>query len=136
MVVWRWLGCADRRADPTHSAGATRGGEPWTCSSAGRDGMRGHGRTSTAPTGCSSTSTQDVGPDAVVFVMDGVAFPLDIAWFAGRRRAGRDGVRCRSARPSRARVTRRRVAFRWAIEAPVGAFADLAPDARLVVGTD
>ncbi len=75
----------------------------------------------------------EVDHASVAWVMDGVGFPLEIAWFDGTGRSvGRttmatcfDGV-CplyRSPAP-----------YRWAIEAPVGAFDDLPADALLEIG--
>lgn len=77
----------------------------------------------------------EVDPDAVVFVRDGVAMPLDIAWF------GADGwlVGTASMATCVADPCPRTVApgrFRWAIEAPLGRFADLAPGTRLAFPDD
>jgi uncharacterized membrane protein (UPF0127 family) len=65
--------------------------------------------------------------------MDGVAMPLDIAWFDG------DGVLIGTAEmtPCPAEPCPRYTApgpYRWALEAPPGAFGDLSPGARLEVG--
>jgi uncharacterized membrane protein (UPF0127 family) len=74
----------------------------------------------------------EVDPQSVFFVMDGVAMPLDIAWFDGQGRfvgmasmpTCGDPLCPRFAAPA---------PFRWAIEAPPGAFDGLDADARLVV---
>jgi uncharacterized membrane protein (UPF0127 family) len=63
--------------------------------------------------------------------MDHVAFPIDIAWFDG------DGRFIGTARmePCATQPCPRHAApasYRWAVEAPTGAFDDLPPDARLV----
>ena len=65
--------------------------------------------------------------------MEDVGYPIDIAWFDG------DG-----ALVSTAAMTPCDAApcplyhaagpYRWAVEAPVGAFTDLRPEDRLVVG--
>lgn len=75
---------------------------------------------------------REVAPGSVVFVMDGVAAPLDIAWF------DRDGrfvesttmpvcpaAPCPHHAPARA--------WRWAVEAPAGALAGLTGKALLEV---
>jgi uncharacterized membrane protein (UPF0127 family) len=72
----------------------------------------------------------EVDPEAIVYVMDGVAFPLDIAWFDG------DGllVGIASMATCPAEPCPHYASpgpFRWAVEAPVGAFTDLPPAARL-----
>ncbi len=78
---------------------------------------------------------QDIDPDAVAFVMDGVAFPLDIAWFtdAGELVDMTTMPVC-PAKPCPTYTADGR--YRWAIEAPVGAFRDLPSDARLDVSPD
>jgi uncharacterized membrane protein (UPF0127 family) len=107
------------------------GGESWDVILAGRDGMRGLADFDGAD-GMLFEFDQEVRPDEVVFVMDGVAFPLDIAWF------GSDGslVGTASMPTCPAEPCPRHAApdrFRWAIEAPAGAFDDLPGDARLEV---
>lgn len=68
----------------------------------------------------------------IVWVMDGVAFPLDIAWFdqdgalVGTASMGLcRAAPCPTYAPDRP--------YRWALEAPVGAFDRLRPDDRLAV---
>ena len=75
---------------------------------------------------------EDVDPGAVVFVMDRVRLPLSIAWFsADGRLVGTATMPICPSEPCPRHAAPGR--FRWAIEAPVGAFDALAPDARLVV---
>jgi uncharacterized membrane protein (UPF0127 family) len=74
----------------------------------------------------------EVDPTGVAFAMDGVGFPIDIAWFDG------DGVLVGTATMATCAAApcplyRADGPWRWAIEAPLGAFADLRPDDRLVV---
>jgi uncharacterized membrane protein (UPF0127 family) len=107
------------------------GGDPWTVLLAGPDGMRGLPDFDGAD-GMLFDFREAVDPSAVVFVMDGVAFPLDIAWF------GVDGepvgMTTMAVCPAKPCPTYAADApYRWAIEAPVGAFAGLDPDARLGV---
>jgi uncharacterized membrane protein (UPF0127 family) len=134
------LGCAapatEPRSAPTGGASAatevvTLDGRAWTVLVADRDGMRGRADFAGAD-GMLFDRGREVDPASVYFVMDGVAFPLAIAWFDG---AGRwVGTTTMATCP--AEPCPRYAApgpFRWAIEAPVGAFDDLGPDARLVV---
>jgi uncharacterized membrane protein (UPF0127 family) len=76
---------------------------------------------------------REVDPGGVAFGMEGVGYPLDIAWFDGggmvvsiATMEACDAAPCplyHAAGP-----------YRWAVEAPVGAFGDLAPPDSLVVG--
>ena len=120
-------GCAD-------SAGRGQvelGGERWEVLLAGPDGMRGRPDFDGAD-GMLFDLEEEVPPDAVVFVMDGVAFPLDIAWFGGDGDlVGTASMAMCPAEPCPRHAAPDR--FRWAMEAPVGAFDDIAGDARLVV---
>jgi uncharacterized membrane protein (UPF0127 family) len=107
------------------------GDTDWTVIVAGDDGMR-HRDDFDGADGMLFDLGGDVDPGSVVFVMDGVRFPLDIAWFseAGDLVGTAAMALCPDdpcptyAAPGR---------YRWAIEAPPGAFSDLAPDDRLVV---
>lgn len=110
------------------------GGERLEVLLAGPDGMRGLAGFDGAD-GMLFDLDQDVRPDAVVFVMDGVAFPLDIAWFRDDGRlVGTASMPVCPAQPCPQHAAPD--AFRWAIEAPVGAFADLASDTVLDVSPD
>ena len=104
---------------------------PWQLIEATPDGMRGQPGFGEAD-GMLFDMGQEVDPDAVVFVMDGVAFPLDIAWFAedGRLVSVADMPQCDTEPCPRFRAAG---PFRWAVEAPPGAFDGLADDARLVI---
>ncbi|MFP5342756.1 MAG: DUF192 domain-containing protein [Candidatus Limnocylindria bacterium] len=117
----------------TGSASATRSasldGMPLVLLEAGSEGMRGRTDFDGAD-GMLFDLGREVDPDAVAFVMDGVASPLDIAWF------GADGalIGTASMAPCERTPCPRTVApgpFRWAIEAPLGRLAGLAPGTRL-----
>ena len=107
------------------------GDRTWTVLLADRDGMRGmadfHGAD-----GMLFDFDQDIDPTAVVFVMDGVAFPLDIAWFtdSGELVATATMAVC-PAKPCPTYAAPG--PYRWAIEAPPGAFGDIRPSDRLNV---
>jgi len=134
------LGCGGSRPAPGTTAPTDRiaaardvaiDGVTWRVLVAGDEGMRGRTDLGDAA-GMLFDLGGEVQPSAVAFVMDGVSIPLDIAWFAA------DGQLLGIARmtPCAAEPCPRYVApapFRWTIEAPVGAFAGTAPDARLVV---
>ncbi|HEX6868500.1 MAG TPA: DUF192 domain-containing protein [Candidatus Limnocylindrales bacterium] len=125
-------GCTGRpQGSPDGTREVRLGDMPWIVLLAGPDGMRGL-RDFAGADGMLFDFDQDIDPDAVAFVMDGVAFPLDIAWFTD---AG-DLVDVASMAVCPARPCPTYTAdgpYRWAIEAPVGAFDDLPPDARLMV---
>ena len=110
----------------------TLGGETWTVLDGGRDGMRGRSGFDGAD-GMLFRFDPDVDTGAIAWVMDGVAFPLDIAWFddAGRL-VGTASMALCPATPCPTYAPD--APYRFAIEAPVGAFADLGPEALLVVG--
>jgi uncharacterized membrane protein (UPF0127 family) len=135
-VALALVACAAPADDP---AGAptpiarivTIDGSPWRVLAASEDGMRGQNDFGDAQ-GMLFDMGAEVPPGAVAFVMDGVAVPLDIAWFAA------DGRLVGTARmtPCAAEPCPRYVApgpFRWAIEAPPMAFDGLDPQARLDV---
>jgi uncharacterized membrane protein (UPF0127 family) len=105
------------------------GGEPWSVERAGSDGMRGRAGFDGADAMLFDQGAE-VDPGSVVFVMDGVTIPLDIAWFD----AAGDLVGTASMAACPAAPCPRYVApapFRWALEAPPGAFDGLSADARL-----
>lgn len=104
-------------------------GATWRVLPAGTDGMRGRSDFGGAD-GMLFDLGRDVAPSAVAFVMDDVPIALDIAWFAA------DGTLVGRARlePCVVEPCPRYEApapFRYAIEAPTGAFDDLPPDAAL-----
>ena len=77
----------------------------------------------------------EVDHDGARWVMDDVAFPLDIAWFDGEGRF--IGMTTMAVCPSQPCPLYQAPAdYRWALEAPVGAFDDLPADARLEVEPD
>lgn len=126
------LGCAAQVTPPptpTDRRTVRLDGGAWTVLIAPPDGMRGREGFDGAD-GMLFDLGREVDPRAVVFVMDGVAFPLDIAWFAadGRLVGSATMPTCPQAPcPHHAPE----VPYRWAIEAPSGAFDELAPGARL-----
>ena len=109
----------------------TIGDRPWTVYLGRADGMRGLDGFGDAD-GMLFDMGREVDPGGVAFEMEDVGFPIDIAWFDGggalvstAAMAPCDAAPCpryHAARP-----------YRWAVEAPVGAFADLRPEDRLVV---
>lgn len=109
----------------------TVGGEPLTVLVAGEDGMRDRDDFGGAD-GMLFDLGSEVQPTAVAFVMDGVRLPLAIAWFsADGRLVGTDAMVPCPAEPCPRHLAP--APFRWAIEAPVGAFDALPPTADLVI---
>jgi uncharacterized membrane protein (UPF0127 family) len=106
-------------------------GRPVTVLLADQDGMR--GRTFEGADAMLFSWPEEQDPTAVRFVMDGVAMPLDVAYFDG---AGR-WLGTTQMEPCDAAPCPRYAApgpFRWALEAPAGAFLmGLSADARLEV---
>jgi uncharacterized membrane protein (UPF0127 family) len=107
------------------------GDQPWTVLVADRDGMRGRADFEGAD-GMLFDLGRDMAPGTIHFVMDGVAFPLDIAWFSdagdlvGTTTMATCPVKpCPKYAPD--------ASFRWAVEAPAGTFEDLDPGARIEV---
>jgi hypothetical protein len=107
------------------------GGEPWTVYVGTGDGMRGlpgFGEVG----GMLFDMGRAVDPVGIAFTMEGVGYPIDIAWFDA------DGalVSVASMPPCDAvpcPLYRAEGPYRWAVEAPVGGFAGLGPADRLVV---
>jgi uncharacterized membrane protein (UPF0127 family) len=107
------------------------GAERWTVYEGSGDGMRGLPGFSDVD-GMLFDMGRAVDPAGVAFTMEGVDYPIDIAWFdvdgalvSVASMAPCDAVPCplyRAAGP-----------YRWAVEAPVGGFAGLGPADRLVV---
>ncbi len=124
------LGCAGPEATPV-IRDVRIDDVPWRLIEATPDGMRGQ-----LGFGEADGMLFDMGgvtdPNAVVFVMDNVAFPLDIAWFdADGRLLGLASMpRCGDPVCPRFRAPG---PFRWAVEAPHGAFDRLEDDARLEI---
>ena len=110
----------------------TVGGETWTVYEGTGDGMRGLSGFGDAD-GMLFDLGKAVDPGGIAFTMEGVGFPIDIAWFDA------DGglVSVASMTPCDAvpcPLYRADGPYRWAVEAPVGGFTDLGPAGRLVVG--
>lgn len=108
------------------------GGEAWTVLVAGDDGMRSRDDFDGAD-GMLFDLGRDVDPGSIVFVMDGVRFPLDIAWFTDA--GALVGVASMATCPEEPCPTYAAPGpYRWAVEAPPGAFDDLGDADRLEVG--
>jgi uncharacterized membrane protein (UPF0127 family) len=127
------LGCAASVSSPPPTAADRRtvrlDGAVLTVLIAPPDGMRGRAGFDGAD-GMLFDLGREVDPRNVVFVMDGVAFPLDIAWFAADGRLlGRTTMPTCPQAPCPHHAPE--MPYRWAIEAPAGAFDALAPGARL-----
>ena len=107
-------------------------GTPWTVYEGGADGMRGQPGFGDAD-GMLFDMRQEVDPRGVAFTREGVDFPIDIAFFddSGMVVSVASMVPCDAAPCPLYRALDR---YRWAVEAPVGAFGDLAPPDRLVIG--
>ena len=122
-------GCGMTATEPALSVQLD--GEPWVVLAATDDGMRGAADFGEAD-GMLFDRLSEVEPTSVFFVMDGVAMPLDIAWFDGAGRlVGTSTMQVCPAQPCPRYAAP--APFRWAIEAPVGAFDELPVDARLEV---
>ena len=105
------------------------GDRTWTMLLADRDGMR-RMESFEGADGMLFDFDQDVDPAAVAFVMDGVLFPLDIAWFS--EAGDLVGVQTMAVCPAKPCPTYAPDArYRWAVEAPAGALSGLAPTDRL-----
>lgn len=107
-------------------------GESWTVYLDDGSGMRGITGFGVAD-GMLFDLGREVDPGGVAFGMEGVTIPLDIAWFDG------DGmvVSVASMEPCAVQpcpLYHASGPYRWAVEAPVGAFGDLQPPDSLVVG--
>lgn len=126
------LGCgAPGAATSPAPIAATLDGQAWTLLAATPDGMRGLDGFGDAD-GMLFDRGRVVDPGSVFFVMDGVAFPLAIAWFDGDGRlVGTATMATCPAEPCPRHAAPE--PFRWAVEAPVGSFDDLPAGARLEV---
>jgi uncharacterized membrane protein (UPF0127 family) len=112
----------------------TLAGERWEVLEGNSDGMRGRADFGGADAMLFAYD-EEVDHRAARWVMDDVAFPLDIAWFAGDGRL--IGMTTMPLCPSRPCPLYAAPAdYRWALEAPVGAFNDLPAGARLEVSPD
>ena len=130
VLAFALTGCALPSAESSF-ARVELDGTLWQVLVAGPDGMRGRTDFGTAD-GMLFDLRGLVAPGEVTFVMDGVSIPLAIAWF------GPDGVlvgRDEMLPCGREPCPRHGpdAPFRWALEAPTGAFDQLASDAVLVI---
>jgi uncharacterized membrane protein (UPF0127 family) len=118
-------------APPDRPRTVTLDGDQWQVLDATDDGMRGRSGFGGVD-GMLFDRGRQVDPGSVFFVMDEVAFPLDIAWFdASGQLVGTTTMPTCPAEPCPRHAAP--APFRWAIEAPVGAFDELPPDAHLEV---
>ena len=124
------LGCASPAATPVLRE-VRIGDAPWQLIEAPPDGMRGQMGFGPAD-GMLFDLGAETDPSAVVFVMDNVAIPLDIAWFAadGRLLGIARMPRCGDGACPRFRAPS---PFRWAVEALPGSFDQLDEGARLEI---
>lgn len=110
----------------------TIGGQPWTVYEGSANGMRGLAGFGDAD-GMLFDMDREVDPAVVGFGMEEVGYPIDIAWFDGS--GGLVSIASMaSCEAPPCPVYQADGPYRWAVEAPVGAFTDLRPDDRLVVG--
>jgi len=108
------------------------GGEPWVVYEGSADGMRGLPGFGDAD-GMLFDMGREVGPSGAAFVMEGVGFPIDIAWFDANG-AFVSTASMASCEAAPCPLYHAKGPYRWAVEAPPGAFAELDPGDRLVVG--
>ena len=131
MAVTFALGSCSAAGTPRPTRMVTLGGDAWTVYVAAADGMRGLPGFGDVD-GMLFDMGRAVEPADAAFTMEGVGYPIDIAWFDG------DGglVAVASMEPCDAApcpLYRPDGPYRWAVEAPVGRFAGLGPADRLVV---
>lgn len=110
----------------------TIGDRPWSVYVGSANGMRGLDGFGDAD-GMLFDMGREVDPGGVAFGMEHVGFPIHIAWFDG----GGALVGTAAMAPCHEApcpLYHAAGPYRWAVEAPVGAFADLRPEDRLVVG--
>ena len=109
----------------------TIGGEPWTVYEGSGDGM--HGQPGFGDVdGMLFDLRREVDPSGIGFTMEEIAYPIDIAWFdASGALVGTASMEPCDAAPCP--LYHADGPFRWAVEAPPGAFADVGPADRLVV---
>jgi uncharacterized membrane protein (UPF0127 family) len=107
------------------------GGEPWTVYEGTGDGMHGQAGFGKVD-GMLFDMLREVEPGGVGFTMEGISYPIDIAWFdANGALVGTASMEPCNAAPCP--LYHAEGPFRWAVEAPPGGFADLSPSDRLVV---
>lgn len=106
-------------------------GEPWTVYEGSGNGMRGLPGFGDAD-GMLFDMGREVQPSGVAFGMEDVGFPIDIAWFDGNG-ALVSSTTMATCDAAPCPLYYADGPYRWAVEAPAGAFADLRPTDRLVV---
>jgi uncharacterized membrane protein (UPF0127 family) len=134
MAATLALGACSPAATSLGTRTVSLGGETWTVyegTGAGMRGLPGFG----GADGMLFDMGREVDPAGVAFTMEGVGFPIDIAWFdaAGSLVSIASMVPCEAVPCP---LYRADGPYRWAVEAPVGGFADLVPADRLVVDQD
>jgi uncharacterized membrane protein (UPF0127 family) len=124
-------GCGPATTSPPTRT-VTLGGQTWTVYEGSGDGMRGLPGFGDVD-GMLFDLGRAVDPAGVAFTMEGVGFPIDIAWFdaEGGLVSVASMVPCEAVPCP---LYRADGPYRWAVEAPVGGFAGLGPADRLVVG--
>ena len=107
-------------------------GERWIVYEGRQDGMRGLPGFGDAD-GMLFDMGKEVDPSGAAFGMEEVDFPIDIAWFdgSGALVSTTSMAPCTTAPCPLYHADR---PYRWAVEAPPGAFAELSALARLDVG--
>lgn len=131
MAATLVLGGCSPAPSPLPVRTVSLGGEPWTVYVGTGDGMRGLPGFGDVD-GMLFDLGRPVDPTGIAFTMEGIGYPIDIAWFDA------DGalVSVASMAPCDAvpcPLYRAEGPYRWAVEAPVGGFAGLGPADRLVV---
>lgn len=109
----------------------TIGGQPWTVYEGSANGMRGLDGFGDVD-GMLFDMGREVDPAAVGFGMEEVGYPIDIAWFDGGGGLVSTASMAACVAPP-CPVYHADGPYRWAVEAPVGAFVGLQPADRLVV---
>ena len=110
----------------------TLGDQTWTVYEGGSNGMRGLPGFGDVD-GMLFDMGREVDPVAFAFGMEDVGYPIDIAWFDGTGRLVSTTSMEACLEPPCA-VYQADGPYRWAVEAPPGAFTDLRPEDRLRVG--
>ncbi len=126
VIVAGLIGCSPR---PVRTV--TLGGERWTVYEGDSNGMRGLPGFGDVDGMLFDLGT-DSEPSTAAFGMEEVGYPIDIAWFDG----GGALVSSTTMAPCETGpcpVYEATGPYRWAVEAPAGAFDDLDPTDRLVV---
>jgi uncharacterized membrane protein (UPF0127 family) len=107
------------------------GGRPWSVYVGTGDGM--HGLPGFGDVdGMLFDLGREVDPGGTAFTMEGIRYPIDIAWFdANGALVGMASMAPCDVPPCP--LYHAEGPFRWALEAPAGGLADVGPTDRLVV---